>query len=245
MNTPKLTARAAGILYVVVFLAAMFGPIYVQSTLVVPGDATATAAAITASKPLFRAGIGSYFVILMSEIPLTILLYVLLRPVNKTLSLIAAAFRVAMTIIHGLNLLNQFSALMLLSGADYLSVFDLSQLRALMLFFLNAHDIGWSIGMVFLSGHVVLLGYLVAKSGYLPRILGILLVLAGVSYLVDGIGLLLVPGYDVTPVVFAIFITGAELVFPLWLLTKGVKEDGWRARTGESHSQLQAEGAAA
>ncbi|MBN1249386.1 MAG: DUF4386 domain-containing protein [Anaerolineae bacterium] len=222
MNTPKLTARIAGILYFVVFVAAMFGPIYVQSTLVMPDDATATAAAIGASPSLFRAGIGSYFVILLSEIPLTILLYVLMRPVNKTLSLIAAAFRIAMTIIHGMNLLNQLAALTLLSGADYLAIFEPNQLRALMLFFLNAHELGWSIGMVFLAPHVVLLGYLVYQSGYMPRILGVLLVLAGVSYLIDGVALLLVPGYTVTPVVLAIFITVAELVFPLWLLIKGV-----------------------
>ena len=230
MNKPKLTARVSGILYFVVFLAAMFGPIYVQSTLIVPGDAAATASAITASPTLFRAGIGSYFVILMSEIPLTILLYVLLRPVNKTLALIAAAFRIAMTIIHGINLLNQFSALLLLSGAGYLTVFEPNQLHGLAMFFLNAHDLGWSIGMVFLSGHVLLLGYLVYKSGYLPRILGVLLLLASVSYLVDGVALLLVPSYDATPVVVAIFITVAELVFPLWLLIKGVNVQVWQER---------------
>lgn len=223
MDTPRLTARYAGILYVVVFLAALFGPIYVQSTLVVPGDAVATADAISSSPALFRAGIGSYFVILLSEIPLTILLYVLLRPVDRTLSLISAAFRIAMTIIHGANLVNQLAALQLLSGANYLAAIEVGQLRALAMFFLSAHDIGWSVGMVFLSGHVLLLGYLVVKSDYLPRILGILLVLAGVSYLVDGVALLLVPGYDVTPAVLAIFITVAELAFPLWLLVKGVR----------------------
>ncbi len=230
MTTPKLTARIAGILYFVVFVAAMFGPIYVQSTLVVPNDAAATAAAISGSPSLFRAGIGSYFVILLSEIPLTILLYVLFKPINQTLSLIAAAFRIAMTIIHGLNLLNQFAALMLLGGAGYLSVFESGQLHALMMFFLNAHELGWSIGMVFLSGHVVLLGYLVYKSGYMPRILGGLLVLAGVSYLIDGVALLLVPSYQTTPVALAIFITVAELVFPLWLLIKGINVEVWKER---------------
>lgn len=230
METPKVTARMAGVLYFVVFVAAMFGPIYVQSQLVVPGDAAATAAAIDASPGLFRAGIGSYFVILMTEIPLTVLLYVLLRPINKTLSLIAAAFRISMTIIHGINLLNQFAALMLLGGGSYLAGFDTSQLQGLALFFLNAHDLGWSIGMVFLSGHVVLLGYLVYKSGYMPKILGALLVLAGVSYLIDGGALLLVPSYQVTPVVLAIFITAAELVFPLWLLIKGINVNVWKER---------------
>lgn len=230
MSTPKLTARMAGILYFIVFVAAMFGPIYVQSTLVVPDDAAATAAAISRSPGLFRAGIGSYFVILLSEIPLTVLLYVLMRPINKTLSLMAAAFRIAMTIIHGLNLVNQLAALTLLSGADYLSIFDPNQLQGLMLFFLNAHELGWSIGMVFLAPHVVLLGYLVYQSGYMPKILGVLLVLAGVSYLIDGVALLLVPGYTVTPIVFAIFITVAELVFPLWLLVKGINVKVWQER---------------
>ena len=118
MNTPKLTARVSGILYFVVFLAAMFGPIYVQSTLIVPGDAATTASAITASPTLFRAGIGSYFVILMSEIPLTILLYVLLRPVNKTLALISSLDRDDHHPRH--QPVNQFSALLLLSACRLL-----------------------------------------------------------------------------------------------------------------------------
>jgi hypothetical protein len=228
MISPKRIARIAGILYVVVFLAAVFGPIYVQSALVVPGDAAETANRITSSLPLYRAGIGSYLAIFMTEIALTILLYVLMRPVNKTLSLIAAAFRLAMTIIHGLNLLNQFAALLLLSG-NYLAAFEIPQIQALAMLFLEAHGLGWSIGMVFFSFHAFFLGYLVYRSGFIPKLLGVLLLLASASYLIDATALLLSPGYTETPIYFAVLITLAELAFPLWLLIKGVNAQKWDA----------------
>jgi hypothetical protein len=217
-------ARVAGVLYLIVFAAALFGPLYVHSNLVVPEDASATARNIMASEGLFRAGIGSYLVIFMSEVALSVILFVLLRPVSKTLSLLAAAFRLTMTTIHGINLLNQFSALLLISGGGYLAAFEADQLQALALLLLNAHEIGWSIGIVFFSFHVFFLGYLVYKSGYIPKFLGVLLLVAAVSYLLDGVAILLLPGYEVTPVYFMVPIGIAEMVFPLWLLIKGVKD---------------------
>jgi len=174
-TSPLVYARVAGILYLIIAIAAIFGPTFVRSNLIVPGDAATTANNIMASQSLFRAGIVSYLVIFLSEIVLSVLLYVLLKPVSKTLSLIAMVFRLAMTTIHGINLLNQFFALLLLSGAGYLTVFETDQLHTLVLLFLNAHEYGWWIGIVFFSLHVFLLGYLVFKSGYFPRILGVLL----------------------------------------------------------------------
>ncbi|NIT41882.1 MAG: DUF4386 family protein, partial [Gammaproteobacteria bacterium] len=199
-TSPLVYARIAGILYLIIFIAALFGPIFVRSNLIVPGDATTTANNIMASESLFRAGIVSYLVIFLSEIVLSVILYVLLKPVSKTLALVMMVFRLAMTTIHGINLLNQFFALLLLSGADYLTVFETDQLHALVLLFLNAHEYGWSIGIVFFSLHVFLLGYLVYKSGYFPRILGVLLIFASLSYLIDGFAILLLPNYEVTPV---------------------------------------------
>ena len=119
---PLVYARVAGILYLIIFIAALFGPIYVRSNLIVPGDATTTANNIMASGSLFRAGIVSYLIIFLSELVLSVILYALLKPVSKTLALVMMVPRLAMTTIHGINLLNQFSALLLLSGADYLTV---------------------------------------------------------------------------------------------------------------------------
>ena len=190
-TSPLVYARVAGFLYLIVFVAALFGPIFVRSNLIVPGDAATTANNIMASESLFRAGIFSYLVIFLTEIVLSVVLYVLLKPVSKTLALVMMVFRLAMTTIHGINLLNQFFALLLLSGAGYLTVFGTDQLHALVLLFLDAHEYGWSIGIVFFSVHVFLLGYLVFKSGFIPRILGVLLILASFIHLINALAILL------------------------------------------------------
>ena len=157
-------------------------------------------------------------------------LYVLLKPVNKTLSLVAAVSRLAMTTIHGLNLLNYYFVFQLLNGAEFTAVFSPDQVNALVTLFLNAHSIGFTIGIAFLVPHVLILGYLIYQSGYFPKVLGILFMAAGVGYLVDSMGLLLVSGYTTTPGLIAAVIAIAEIAFPLWLLVKGVNMDRWQSR---------------
>lgn len=231
MNSIQKTARFAGVLYLIITVAAIIAHQYVPSTLIVPGDAAATAANIAASETLFRlGGVGSELIILLSEIILAVVLYVLLKPVNRTLSLIAAVSRLAMTTIHGINLINYYFVLMLVTGSSYMSAFGPEGSQALVSLFLDAHHYGFTIGIAFLTIHVFILGYLIIKSGYIPGILGILFLAAGVGYLVDSFALLLSPGYQTTPVFLAIPIAIAEIAFPLWLLIKGVNTDGWKKR---------------
>jgi hypothetical protein len=228
MKSVQRTARIAGILYLIITVAAIFAHFYVPSNIIVSGDAAATANNITTSETLFRVGgVGSELVVLLSEVILSIVLYVLLKPVNKTLSMLAAVSRLVMTTIHGLNLLNYFFAILLLSGAGYLSAFNTEQLHGLVMLFLEAHSIGFTIGIAFLTLHVFILGYLILKSGYFPKVLGILFIAAGVGYLVDSFALLLFSGYENTPTVIAIVIAVSEIAFPLWLLIKGVNKEGW------------------
>jgi len=231
MNSPQKIARLAGVLYLIITVAAIFAHIYIPGELIVSGNAAATAQNISASESMFRFGmIGSELIVLLSEIILSVVLYVLLKPVNKTLSLIAAVSRLAMTTIHGLNLLNYYFVLQLLNGGDYLAVFGPDQINALVTLFLDAHSYGFSIGIAFLVPHVLILGYLIFESGYFPRVLGILFLLAGIGYLVDTTGLLLVPGYETRPGIIAMIIAVAEIAFPVWLLVKGVKIDRWQQR---------------
>lgn len=231
-TSPLALARIAGVLYLIITIAAIFAHFYVPGELIVAGDPAATASNIAASETLFRVGmIGSELVILLSEIVLSIVLYVLFKPVNKTLSLLAAVSRLAMTTIHGLNLLNYYFVLQLLGGADYVSAFDPSQVQALVSLFLDAHSYGFALGVAFLVPHVLILGYLIYQSGYFPKVLGILFLLAGVGYLIDTTALLLVPGYETTPALIALVIAVSEIAFPLWLLIKGVKVDRWQERT--------------
>jgi hypothetical protein len=231
-NSVQATARIAAILYLVITVAAGVAHGNVPASLFVAGDATATASNIAANEGLLRlGGIGSELVILLSEIMLSVLLYVLLRPVNKTLSLLAAVARLAMTPIHGLNLLNYFFVLQLVGGAGYLAVFSPDQQQALALLFLDAHHYGFELGIAFLSLHAFVLGYLIIKSGYVPRVLGVLFIVAAAGYLIDSFGQLLFANYGTVPPAFiANPIVIGEFAFPLWLLIKGVNLPGWEKR---------------
>ena len=207
-------------------IVAILGPfsvIYVPSTLIVPGDAIATADNIRASEGLLRIGIVSDSLIFLIEIVVTVLLYVLLRPVSRTLSLVAAFARLAMAIIQGINLLPYFIALLLLSGAGYLTAFQPDQLDALVLLFLNAHQYGVYIWQMFFGFHLFVLGYLIFKSGYFPRILGILMVVGSLGYLTQSYGSILFPNYEeIFAVVVGVTAVIGELPFFLWLVIKGV-----------------------
>lgn len=204
---------------------------YVPGALIVPGDAAATASNIVTSEGLFRMGMATELVILLSEVGLSVLLYVLLRPVSRTLSLVAAVSRIVMTTIHGINLLNSSVVLLLLSGAGYLTVFAPNQLQALAMLFLDAYRYGFTIGIVFLALHASILGYLIFKSGYFPRALGALFVVASLGYLGDSFSHVLLPNHQTGAAYFAIPIAIAEIAFPLWLLFRGVNAEGWEKRT--------------
>ena len=235
MKSIQRNARLAGVLYLIITIAAIVAHMYVPTTLIVPGDATATVGNISNSEMLFRfGGIGSELIVLLSEVILAVLLYVLLKPVNKTLSLVAAVSRLIMTTIHGFNLINYFFVLIIVGGAGFLSGFDAGQLNSLAMLFLEAHSFGFTIGIAFLVIHVFVLGYLIYKSGYFPKIIGVLFIIAGLGYLFDSFSLLLIPSYTTTPIYIAIPIAIAELVFPVWLLIKGVNKEGWKTQTEKS-----------
>ena len=227
-------ARIAGILYLLIVVLSIPVHFVIPAQLIVAGDAAATASKIIASEGLYRMGIGAELALLLCEIVLSVLLYVLLKPVSKTLSLVAAVSRLAMTIIHGANLLTNFIVLLLLSGAGYLAVFEPNQLNALVMVFLDAYNFGFTIGIVFLFLHASILGYLIIKSGYFPRILGVLFMIASLGYLIDSFSHVLITNYAKGPVYLALPIAIAEIVFPLWLLIKGVNADKWKKRSLES-----------
>jgi Domain of unknown function (DUF4386) len=221
MNSIRTVGRAAGLLTLMIAVFAPFSMIYVPTTLVVPGDAAVTASNIMASEGLFRLGIASDAIVFLIEIVLTVLLYVLLKPVNKTLSLVAAFSRLAMTIVQGINLLNHFFVLILLGGAAYSTLLTPAQLHALVLLFLNAHDSVVLIWGLFFGLHLFVLGYLVYKSGYIPAILGVSLFIASLCYLIQSFGNILLPQYKD---IFAIvgLLSMIEIAFPIWLLIKGI-----------------------
>jgi hypothetical protein len=229
MNSIQKTARITGSLILLMAFIAPFGMLYVPATLIVPGDATTTANQIVASEGLFRLGMVSDAVVFLIEIALCALLYVLLKPVSKTLSLVAAFARLSMTVIQGINLLNHFFVLLLLGGAGYLSVFAPAQSQALVLLFLNAHEAMVLVWGVAFALHLLVSGYLVYQSGYLPKWVGGLLIIAALCYFTQSFGTMLFPQ---SKALFASIglLSIVEIALPLWLLIKGVNVEAWKKR---------------
>ncbi len=219
-------ARIAGVLYLTIIISGIFAEFFVRQSLIVAGDAATTAENIMASAGLFRMGIAGDLIMIMSDVALALIFYILLKPVSNTLALLAAFFRLAQATTLGINLLNLFFVLQLLNGADYLAALDTEQVHALVLLLLNAHSTGYAIGLVFFGFSIMILGYLIFRSGYIPRILGILLVPASLGYLVDSFAHVLLPNYTDYAAVFTMVVFTpafiAELALALWLLLKGV-----------------------
>lgn len=225
MESFKKTARITGILYLVIIIAAGFAEGVVRSGIIVSGDATATANNILASESFFRLGFVSDLVAFLCDLAVSILLYVLLKPVNKTLSLIAAALRLlAHPAIATINLINHFMPLLLLNNNSYLQVFEPAQLQTLVLLFLEAHNVGYLIAGAFFGVHLLLLGYLIFKSELFPEIIGVLLVISSLGYIVDSFGNFLFPGNEIIlGWIVGVSAAVGEVSFTLWLLIKGVK----------------------
>ena len=209
----RQAAIVAGVGSLIMDILAPFAEFSVRQGLIVPGDAATTAQNIMANESLFRLAIYLYLIVAILDVVVAWALYVFLKPVNQSLSLLTAWFRVVYAAILAIVLLNFVIALQLLSGADYLTVFETGQLQAQMMVFLSAFDYGWQIGLAIFSLHLLLLGYLVYKSGgYIAKILGVLLIMASFGYLIDSSGNLLSPTYEANIALFT-FIGELLLVF--------------------------------
>lgn len=218
-TSPLTIARVAGFLYLSLVPLAFLGFPYGSSHLFVAGDATATASNIIASESLLRLGIVVNLVGFIVNIFVVLALYRLLKPVSKALASLMVIFLLLSVPIGMLNELNHIAVLLLLSGANYLTPFTTEQLHALVLLFHDLHAGGLYIAQVFWGLWLFPMGYLVFRSGFLPRILGILLMIGCFGWLADSIAAFLLPS-----LVFKIgMFTGiGEILFPLWLVIKGV-----------------------
>jgi hypothetical protein len=231
MNSPQKTARVAGFLYLIIFCLALFAELFVRQSLIVPGDATTTANNIMASDGLFRIGIVSFLIEQMVFLLLPLVLYKLLKPVNKNIAALMVILVLVGIPIAMLNLLNQFAVLLLVSGADYLTAFEADQLHAQVMLFLDLYQHGIFIAKIFWGLWLFPLGYLVFKSGFLPRILGVVLIISGLGYLIDDFMVLLLPN---SGAILSLFAFIGEWLFALWLLIKGVNVEQWEKRALES-----------
>ena len=228
---PIKTARVAGLLYLIIAIFGIFSMFYGPESLIVPGDAAATASNIMASESLYRLAFMGDLIGQVVFIFLVLLLYKLLKPLNKNLAVLMVVLVLVGIPIAMLNDLNQIAALLLSSGADYLTVFTADQLPAHVMLFLHLYEHGLRIAYIFWGLWLFPLGYLVFKSGFLPRILGVLLIIAGCGYLIDFVTYFLFPNFAVTIRMFTFW---GELILAFWLLIKGVNVEEWEKRALES-----------
>ena len=172
------------------------------------------------NKMQFRIGISTYLIIIILDVVVAWALYVFLKPINRSLSLLAAWFRLVYSIIFAVALVNYTNVLQLLSGASYLESFGTDQLYAQVMHSITTFNDGWAIGLIFFGLHLALVGYVVIKSVNIPKILGIILVIAGLGYFVDYMCKFLFSNYEL---LISQFVGWGELLLMFWLIFKGVK----------------------
>jgi hypothetical protein len=216
-------ARLAGLLYLIGGVTGVFGILY-GSSLVVPGDAAATARHILAAQSLFRLSIVSALLCQILFIFVALVLYQLLKTVSRTMAGLMVIFMLLSIPIAMLNELNNVAVLYLLSGAASLHVFSADQLHALVPLFLELHARGLDISFLVGALWFFPLGYLVFRSGFLPRALAVLLIVNGLAYLIDSVAAVLLPDHGVNMVMFTGWV---EVLFALWLLIRGVNVESY------------------
>ncbi|MBZ5704915.1 MAG: DUF4386 domain-containing protein [Acidobacteriia bacterium] len=223
MHPTDKAARVAGAVYLSMALTAPFSLIYIPRTLIVRGNATATANNILAHEMLFRLGIVADLISSVIFIVLAIALYRLLSGVNKTHASLMVGLVLVSAAVGFMNVLSNIAALTLFRGGEFLAVFDQPQRDALAMLFLRLHGQGYVINEIFWGLWLLPFGVLVMRSRFLPRILGVWLIINGFAYLaISFTGLLLPPYMDkVYNVVFPVLF--GELAIMLWLLIKGAK----------------------
>jgi len=225
-TSPRALARTAGAFYLFYVVAGIVAQELISERLIVWGDAAATASHILSHESLFRLGFTIYLIEMVGQIVTTVLFYQLLKPVNKTVALLAVILGVVGCTIKTLGRLFYYAPLLIVGPGSSLSALDTNQLQALSLLLLKVNDHAAAMALVFFGFETVLEGYLIVRSTFLPRILGVVAVIGGLGWL----AFLWPPlGYRVFPYVAAVALLGL-LAMIAWLLIVGVNEERWKAQ---------------
>ena len=236
-NRARLEARAIGLLYVVIAVLAAFAEVYVRGGMIVLGNASKTATNILANLPLYRAAGAADVIVLTCDVAVAILFYAVLKNVDRTIAQIAAAFRLCLVAINGAAILTHLAPVMLLSQDGTMSPFRPDQLQSLALLSLRLHSSAFSIAIVFFGIHCVLIGHLIYRSGFLPRIFGVLWILAGALYVIHSMLALLAIHLPGGAADIVLLVAGlSELSLAPWLLAVGINPAKWQQRNVRSNS---------
>jgi hypothetical protein len=230
-NSPQRYARIGGALYLAIIVLGAFAEGFVANKLVVSGDAATTAHNILASPELWRLSVAGDLTVVLCAVPLLWIEYLLLRPVSKHLVLLAVLFNLVSLAVEAISKLFLLLVMPVLGSADYLRAFEPRQLQILANLALKSHDIAFNIALIFFGFTCLVNGYLIFRSGYLPKFIGILMQLAGLSYLTACFAVLFAPKFAdlITPAILIPPLIG-ESSFCLWLLVKGVNIAKWKER---------------
>lgn len=222
--------KLTGLGYLIIFLTGIFSNFFVLEGLTLPEGTYPSINLITENESLFRIGIFSFLMMVVFDVLLAWTLFILLRPVNKDLSLLSAWLRLVNGTIFGVAMFKLLGVLQLISGEDYLNIYDQGMLQAETILLLNDFNNIWLIGLIFFGMHLAVMGYLIYKSGYIPKILGILLIIAAFGYLTDSFANFLFSAYSDYKDIFMMIVVipgiVGEFSFTVWLLYKGFKGEG-------------------
>jgi len=231
--SPQRYARMGGLLYLIIIVAGLSGELFMRGPMIASGNAAATAGHIVSDPTVWRVSLAGDLVMHLCDVGVMLVFYVLLRPVSQNLAFAAVLFNLIQTAVAVANKMNLMVPLFLLGDANYLQAFTLEQRQALSYVSIRTHDYGFGVALVFFGFECLVVGYLIIRSGYLPRTLGYLMQIAGSCYLVNSFALILAP--TVSSRLFPAILLPpfvAELSMALWLLLKGVNVATWEQRTG-------------
>jgi hypothetical protein len=223
---PRLLARIAGAFYLIITACALFAYLYVRGQVIVADDMARTAVNFLAHEQLYRSGFAAAVLVVICNLPMGFILFELLKVVNPRLAQLALVFITASATIEAVNLFNYIEPLFTFSLPEYGSAFDPAQLQALARGPIKMFGYLFSVSLTFFGVFCALIGILIFRSRFLPAILGLLMIVAGVTYWINSFRLFLA-----LPIPYVQWVTLiAELSLALWLLVVGVNEERWRAQ---------------
>jgi hypothetical protein len=229
ITSPQAYARVAGLLYLIGIVAGFYAEIFGRGAVVVANDAAATAHNIVTHELQYRLGFSAELIETLCNVPLMLIFYELFKAVNKRLALLLVFFGLLGSAIESFNLLNHFAPLTFLEGGRYLNAIPIAQLQAQAYLSLRLFDVGYAVSLVFYGFSIFFLGYLIFRSDFLPRIIGVLLMFEALCYVANSFAHFLALG--IAPLLFSVLMVSfvGEFSLCLWLLVMGVNVPKWEA----------------
>jgi hypothetical protein len=230
--SPRRDARIAGLLYLFIIVAGAFAQAYVRQGLVVPGDAAATGANLVANEQLYRWGLVADLLPLLCNVILAVIFYRLLSVVNRSVAALAVLFSLLGTAIQATVLVFHIAPMLVLTGGPALGALTEPQVQALAYLSLRSQTDGYSIALVFFGCFGLSLGYLIVRSTFMPRLIGVLMGIAGFCYFTNSLVSLVAP--SLSSVLFLLPALVGEASLTLWLIFKGVDSARWESQAASA-----------